>query len=88
VGALQLLGQRLELRLGEQYGLGVIGLPHPCGDRGGEPVGQLVGHVADLVQLAASDHRMLEHPQHRGPQRLAAVDADEDTPSASPNLGT
>jgi hypothetical protein len=32
----------------------VIGLPHPCGDRGGEPVGQLVGHVADLVQLAAS----------------------------------
>ena len=35
-------------------GLGVIGLTHPCGDRGGEPVGQLVGHLADLVQLAAS----------------------------------
>ncbi len=34
-------GHRLDA--GEQCGLGVIGLPYPCGDRGGEPVEQLVG---------------------------------------------
>ena len=32
------------------------------------------------MELAATDHRMLEHPHHRGAQRFAAVDADEDRP--------
>ena len=80
MGPLQLLGQRFELCLGEDRGLGTVGRPHPLGDRGGEVIGQLVGHVPQLVQLAASDHRMIEDSDHRGSQRLAAVDADEDRP--------
>src|SRR5664279_2173866 len=55
-----------------------VGRPDPAGDGGGEVIGQLVGHVADLVQLAAPDHRVLEHPHHGRAQGLAAVNADKD----------
>lgn len=35
---------------------------------------------SDFLQLAPSDHRMVEDPEHRDPQRLRAVNADEDRP--------
>ncbi len=32
------------------------------------------------MELAATDHRVIEDSDDRGPQRLAAIDADEDRP--------
>jgi len=51
VGALEFLGQRLELSFGFQRGVGPVGLPHPVADRGGEVIWQPVGDVAQLVQV-------------------------------------
>jgi len=78
VGALEFLGEGLQLRVGEDRRVGTVGGAHLLGDGRGEVIGQLVGHISDLVQLASLDHRVVEDPQHRGPQGLAAVDADED----------
>ena len=50
MGALQLLGQRLKLRLGQDRGLGPVGRPHPLGDGGGQVIGQLVGDVGTLCR--------------------------------------
>jgi hypothetical protein len=66
----QLGGQRSELGLGSQRGLGVIGAAHPGGHHGAQFLGQLVPHVSDLVELAATDHRPVEHVAHRAAQRL------------------
>jgi len=49
VSAVQLFGQRFELRLGRERRVGVVGGAHPLGDRRGEVIGQLVAHGADLV---------------------------------------
>jgi hypothetical protein len=46
-----LLGQGLELGLGGERGLGVVGPPHPLADRGGEVIRQPVSNVSDLVFL-------------------------------------
>jgi hypothetical protein len=51
VGAVQLTGEGLELGLGGQCGLGVVGLPHPLGYGDGEVVGQPVSDIAQLVQF-------------------------------------
>ena len=42
----QLTGEGLELGLGGQRGLGVVGLSHPLGHGGGEVVGQPVSDIA------------------------------------------
>lgn len=77
MGAVQLLGQCFELRLAFERRVGVVGLAHPLGDRRGQVIRQLVCDVADLVQLAALNHRVVEDPHDGRPQRLAAVDAHE-----------
>ena len=46
--AVQVAGQRLELGLGGQRGLGVVGDPHPFGDGRGEVVRQLVSDILIL----------------------------------------
>lgn len=56
----QLLGQFLELGRGVQRRVGVVGTPHPRLDRAAQPLGQVIPHVADLVELAALDHRLVE----------------------------
>ncbi len=38
---------------------------------------QVVFHVSDFVQLAALDHRVVEHVDHGLAQRLGPVDSDE-----------
>ena len=38
----------------------------------------MVFHVTELVQLAASQHRVVEHVQDRPPQRLGTVQDGED----------
>jgi hypothetical protein len=50
VGAVQRAGERFQFGLGGQWVGEVIGLAHPLGDRGGQRVGQPVGHVAELVK--------------------------------------
>src|SRR5258705_11174691 len=37
----------------------------------------MVFHISDLVQLAALDHRVIEHVDHGLAQRLGPVDPDE-----------
>jgi hypothetical protein len=81
VGAVQLPGQRLQLGLGHQQVGMVVGATHPFGDGGGHRVGQPVGDVAELVELAALDDRMVEHVQHGAVERLGAVDHHQDRPS-------
>ncbi len=70
----------VSLRLGGKGGVCVVGLAHPPFDLGAEPLGQHVGDVADLVKLAASQHRIVEHVQHRPAQRLGPVQHRQDRP--------
>jgi hypothetical protein len=37
----------------------------------------MVFHISDLMQLAALDHRVIEHALHRFAQRLGPVDAHQ-----------
>jgi hypothetical protein len=70
----------LQLGLGHQRVGVVVGATHPLGDGGGHRVGQPVRDVAELVELAALDHRVVEHLQHRAAERLGAVDHHQDRP--------
>src|SRR6266498_1975684 len=54
VGLVQLAGQRLELRLGGQCAVGVVGVAHPPFDDRPQLVGQPVANIAELVQLTPS----------------------------------
>jgi hypothetical protein len=74
VGAVQLSRQRLQVGLGDQRVGIAVGGPQPLGHR----VGQPVGDIAELMQLAALDHWVVEHIQHRAAQRLGAVDHRQD----------
>ena len=58
----------------------VLGATHPLGDGRGHRVGQPVTDVAELVELAALDDRVVEHVEHRAAQRLGAVDHHQDRP--------
>jgi hypothetical protein len=74
VGALELLGQGLEMGHG-QRGHGVVGLAHPLFDYALEPLGQPVLDVFGRVLLTPSDHRMGRRPgspQPRGHWRRRA----------------
>jgi hypothetical protein len=44
------MGERLQLRLGDQRVGEVVGAAHPLGDGGGQRLGQPVGDVAELVK--------------------------------------
>jgi hypothetical protein len=78
MGTLELAGKRFEGRFGVQ-GVGVVvGGAHLLPDPGGEVIGQVVLDIADLVKLAPTDHRVVEHCLHRGGERLAPVDHDQD----------
>jgi hypothetical protein len=50
MGPVQLVGQGLQLGLGDERVAVVVGAPHPLGDRGRDRVGTLVGDVAQLVK--------------------------------------
>jgi hypothetical protein len=78
VGAVQLPCQRLQFRLGHQRVGQVVGATHPLGDGGGHRVGQPVTEVAELVELAALDDRVVEHLGDGAAQRLGAVDHHQD----------
>ena len=78
VGLVQLRGQRLEQRLGFERGVGVVGGPHPLSDRAAHLLGQVVTDVPDLVELAAGDHRVVEHLLDRRGERLGAVQDGQD----------
>jgi hypothetical protein len=80
VGAVQFTCQCLQLGLGDQRVGVVVGATHPLGDGGGHRVGQPVRDVAELVELAALDHRVVEHLEHHAAQRLGAVDHHQDRP--------
>ena len=56
---------------------GVVGVGHPASDTAAKSLRQMVFHISDLVQLAALDHRMVEHVDHGLAQRLGPVDADQ-----------
>jgi len=60
VGLVQLAGQGLELRLGEQSTAGVVGRAHLGADRPTQVLRELVLHVPDLVQLAPGDDRVVK----------------------------
>jgi hypothetical protein len=55
--AVQVAGQRLELGLGAQRGLGAVGDPHPFGDGRGEVVGQVVSDILILRSDRSSGDR-------------------------------
>jgi hypothetical protein len=78
MGAVQLPRERLQLGLGDQRVAVVVGAPHPVGNRGPNVVRELVGDVAQLVQLAALHDRMVEHILDRAAQGLGAVDHHQD----------
>jgi hypothetical protein len=61
VAAVQLPRQRVQLGLSDQRVGVAVGSPHPLGHGGGHRVGQPVADVAELVELAALHHRMVEH---------------------------
>jgi hypothetical protein len=80
VGAVQLPGQRLQLGLGDQRVGVAVGGPHPLGHGGGDGVGEPVGHIAQLMQLAALNDGVIEHVGDRAPQRLGAVEDHQQRP--------
>jgi hypothetical protein len=61
VGAIQLPHECLKIGLGDQRIRVAIGGPHPLGHHRGQRLGEPVGDVAELVELAALDDRMVEH---------------------------
>jgi len=80
VGAVQLACQCLQFGLGQQRVGDVVGDAHALGDGGAERIGQAVGDIAELVELAALDHRVVEHVGDRAAQGLGAVDHTQDRP--------
>ena len=78
VGAVEFFGQGQQRGLGLQRRVGVVGVGHPASDSAAKSLRQMVFHVSDLVQLAAMDHRVVEHVEHRLAQRLGPVEADQD----------
>jgi hypothetical protein len=80
VGAGQPPGQRLQLGLGDERVGVAVGGPHPLGHRGGHGIREPVGHIPQLVQLAALDDRVVEHVADRTAQRLGAVEHHQQRP--------
>jgi hypothetical protein len=80
VGAVQLPGQGLQLGLGDQRVGVAVGGPHPLGHGGGDGVGEPVGHIPQLVQLAALNDWVIEHVGDGAAQRLGAVEHDQQRP--------
>ncbi len=78
-GAVELCGEQLQPLLGE---LGVGQRPrraHPGADLVAVALGQQIADVSLLVAMAAMDERVLaEDVPDRAPQRLAAVDHEQD----------
>ncbi len=67
----------LAARFGFQFGAGGVGLAHPGLDRRAHLLRQFVGDVPELVELAAGDHRPVEHLPDPGGQRSKGA---EDSP--------
>jgi dihydroorotate dehydrogenase (fumarate) len=73
-------GERLKVGLGNQ-GVGVVvGTTDALGDGRGQRSRQPVGDIAELVELAALNDRMVEHVVDRAAQRLGAVEHGQDRP--------
>ena len=65
MGAIEFLGQCLEVPLADQ-GVGVaVGGTHAAFDHRGHALGQVATNVADLVLFATGDHRVVEDRLHR-----------------------
>ncbi len=73
MGLVQFLGQCGQQRLGLERGAGVVRLAHPSPDRSAHLLGQVVTHVPQLVDLAPTDDRLVEHLLHRSGQHLGTV---------------
>jgi hypothetical protein len=58
----------------------VVNGPHPLGHGGGDGVGEPVGHIAQLPQLAALNDGVVEHVGDRTAQRLGAVQHHQQRP--------
>jgi len=80
VGLVQLTGQSLQLRLGEQRTVGVVGRAHLVADRPAQVLRELVLNVPDLVQLTPSDDRVVEDVHDGFAQGAAAIEYDQDRP--------
>ena len=77
VGTVEFFGQGQQGGLGLQRRVGVVGVGHPAADTAAKSLRQMVFHISDLVQLAALDHRVIEHVDHGLAQRLGPVDPDQ-----------
>ena len=80
MGAVQLPGQGLQLGLGDERVGVVVGAAHALGHGRGDRVGEPVRDVAELVELAALDDRVVEHLGDGAAQCLGAVEHDQDRP--------
>jgi hypothetical protein len=60
----------------------VVGTAHPLGHGRGDGVREPVGEVAELVELAALDNRVVEHVAGGAPECLGAVDDTQDGPGS------
>jgi hypothetical protein len=60
VGLVQFLGQRLKQCLGFEGGISVAGLSHLPFDRAAYLLGQVAANVPQLMDLALSDHWVVE----------------------------
>jgi len=75
VGAVEFLRQGEQGGLGFQCGVRMVGVGHLTAYTTSKPLRQMIFHVSNPVNLAALNHRMVEHVEHRLAQRLGPVDA-------------
>jgi len=78
VSAVEFGGQCGQFGLGGQRGIGVVGLAHPGSHDRAHLLGEPVFDIADLVELAATEHGAVEDIQHRPAQRFGSIEHHQD----------